>query len=74
MGAAPVVVTLSSLISAEGLNLLFMAGSTDVAVLGKRRTFLSYPHCRESLNLTKGKTYLLMGTSKDIHTDRNAQT
>ncbi|CAG06096.1 unnamed protein product, partial [Tetraodon nigroviridis] len=42
-------------------------GNTDVAPQGKQRPFLSYPHCRESLNLTKGKTYLLMGSSKDIH-------
>ncbi|XP_076583460.1 complement C3-like [Chaetodon auriga] len=44
-------------------------GSSDVGPQGKLRTFLSYPHCRESLDLKTGKTYLIMGTSKDIHRD-----
>ncbi|XP_041788921.1 complement C3-like [Chelmon rostratus] len=44
-------------------------GSYDVGPQGKQRIFLSYPHCRESLNLTTGKTYLIMGTSEDIHLD-----
>ncbi|XP_041822795.1 complement C3-like [Chelmon rostratus] len=44
-------------------------GSYDVGPQGKLRTFLSYPHCRESLDLKTGKTYLIMGTSKDIHKD-----
>uniref|UniRef100_A0A3Q3G355 Complement C3 n=1 Tax=Labrus bergylta TaxID=56723 RepID=A0A3Q3G355_9LABR len=44
-------------------------GSYDVGPRGKLRTFLSYQHCRESLDLEKGKTYLIMGTSKDIHKD-----
>ncbi|XP_045902912.1 complement C3-like [Micropterus dolomieu] len=44
-------------------------GSSDVGPRGKLRTFLSYPHCRESLDLRTGKTYLVMGTSKDIHRD-----
>lgn len=35
----------------------------------KQRTFLSYPHCRETLALVEGKTYLIMGTSTDIHRD-----
>uniref|UniRef100_A0A8C9X2S2 Anaphylatoxin-like domain-containing protein n=1 Tax=Sander lucioperca TaxID=283035 RepID=A0A8C9X2S2_SANLU len=38
------------------------------------RTFLSYPHCRESLDLGTGKTYLIMGTSKDIHRDDRHQS
>lgn len=42
--------------------------------VGKLRTFLSYPHCRESLDLRPGKTYLIMGTSKDIHRDDQHQT
>ncbi|TWW59519.1 Complement C3 [Takifugu flavidus] len=50
------------------------SGSSDVAPQGKLRPFLSYQHCRESLGLTKGKTYLLMGSSKDIHRDDRAQT
>uniref|UniRef100_A0A3Q1IWP6 Uncharacterized protein n=1 Tax=Anabas testudineus TaxID=64144 RepID=A0A3Q1IWP6_ANATE len=44
-------------------------GSSDVGPLGNRRTFLSYPHCREALDLRDGQTYLIMGTSKDIHRD-----
>uniref|UniRef100_A0A4W6E087 Complement component c3a, duplicate 5 n=1 Tax=Lates calcarifer TaxID=8187 RepID=A0A4W6E087_LATCA len=49
-------------------------GSSDVGPLGKLRTFLSYQHCREALDLQKGKTYLLMGTSKDIHRDDENQS
>uniref|UniRef100_A0A671YG04 Complement C3-like n=1 Tax=Sparus aurata TaxID=8175 RepID=A0A671YG04_SPAAU len=33
------------------------------------RSFLSYQHCRASLDLKEGKTYLLMGTSDDIYRD-----
>nr|XP_020444619.1 complement C3-like isoform X2 [Monopterus albus] len=44
-------------------------GSSDVGSQGKVRTFLSYPHCRETLDVKVGKTYLIMGTSKDIHRD-----
>ncbi|KAK2815855.1 hypothetical protein Q5P01_026322 [Channa striata] len=44
-------------------------GSYDVGPQGNLRTFLSYPHCREALNVTITKTYLIMGTSKDIHRD-----
>ncbi|TDH11167.1 hypothetical protein EPR50_G00057890 [Perca flavescens] len=44
-------------------------GSTDVGPLNKQRTFLRYPYCRESLVLETGKTYLIMGSSKDIHRD-----
>uniref|UniRef100_A0A8C9WZR1 Uncharacterized protein n=1 Tax=Sander lucioperca TaxID=283035 RepID=A0A8C9WZR1_SANLU len=49
-------------------------GSLDVGPLNKQRTFLSYPHCRESLDLGTGKTYLIMGTSKDIHRDDRHQS
>ncbi|KAM9769659.1 complement C3-like isoform 1-T1 [Menidia menidia] len=49
-------------------------GNTDVGPLNKLRAFLSYQHCRESLNLTKGKTYLIMGSSKDIHIDEQQLT
>ncbi|RVE75826.1 hypothetical protein OJAV_G00002700 [Oryzias javanicus] len=49
-------------------------GSTDVGPMGKLRPFLSYPHCREALNLVKGKTYLIMGSSRDIHRDEKQQT
>ncbi|XP_034545799.1 complement C3-like [Notolabrus celidotus] len=41
--------------------------SHDVGPQGKIRTFLSVPHCRESLGLRTGNTYLIMGTSTDIH-------
>uniref|UniRef100_A0A8C7XSP7 Anaphylatoxin-like domain-containing protein n=1 Tax=Oryzias sinensis TaxID=183150 RepID=A0A8C7XSP7_9TELE len=47
----------------------FITGSTDVGPRGKLRPFLSYPHCRDALNLQKGKTYLVMGSSRDIHRD-----
>ncbi|XP_068178625.1 complement C3-like [Antennarius striatus] len=49
-------------------------GSYDVGPLGKLRVFLSYPHCRESLDLQTGKTYLIMGSSKDIRRDDKQQT
>ncbi|XP_061576926.1 complement C3-like [Cololabis saira] len=49
-------------------------GSTDVGPQGKLRTFLSYQHCRAALDLKKGKTYLIMGSSRDIHIDDQKQT
>ncbi|XP_037619826.1 complement C3-like [Sebastes umbrosus] len=49
-------------------------GSFDVGPLNKSRTFLSYPHCRESLDLGTGKTYLIMGSSKDIQRDDQHQS
>ncbi|XP_034434990.1 complement C3-like [Hippoglossus hippoglossus] len=49
-------------------------GSFDVGSQGKQRTFLSSPHCRESLDLGKDKMYLIMGTSKDIHRDEQHQS
>ncbi|XP_042256193.1 complement C3-like isoform X2 [Thunnus maccoyii] len=44
-------------------------GSSDVGPQGKLRAFLSYPHCRKALDLKPNKTYLIMGTSKDIFYD-----
>ncbi|XP_028998601.1 complement C3-like [Betta splendens] len=44
-------------------------GSSDVDPVDKQRTFLSYPHCRVTLDLVEGKTYLIMGASTDIHRD-----
>lgn len=41
-----------------------------MAPKGKERIFLSFPHCRAALDLRKDQTYLIMGTSKDIHMDR----
>lgn len=49
-------------------------GSYDVGPQGKLRMFLGYPHCRDSIGLVKGKTYLIMGTSRDIHKDEQEQT
>ncbi|XP_074528436.1 complement C3-like [Halichoeres trimaculatus] len=42
-------------------------GNTDVAPLGKLRTFLRFEYCRKSVALTKGKSYLVMGSSRDIN-------
>uniref|UniRef100_A0A667Z865 Complement C3-like n=1 Tax=Myripristis murdjan TaxID=586833 RepID=A0A667Z865_9TELE len=44
-------------------------GSYDVGAQGGLREFLSYQHCRESLNLKEDKTYLIMGTSRDMYRD-----
>ncbi|XP_034092552.1 complement C3-like isoform X2 [Gymnodraco acuticeps] len=49
-------------------------GTFDVGLLNELRTFLSYLHCRESLDLVVGKTYLIMGSSDDIHSDDAHQT
>lgn len=49
-------------------------GSTDVGSVGKLRTFFSYQHCRDALSLETGKTYLIMGSSKDIHRGDQEQT
>ncbi|KAJ4928458.1 hypothetical protein JOQ06_016250 [Pogonophryne albipinna] len=49
-------------------------GTFDLDLLNKLRTFLSYLHCRESLDLVVGKTYLIMGSSDDIHRDEAHQT
>ncbi|XP_034740601.1 complement C3-like [Etheostoma cragini] len=49
-------------------------GGLDVGPLNKQRTFLSCPYCRWSIDLGTGKTYLIMGTSKDIHRDDQHQS
>uniref|UniRef100_A0A669CP00 Complement C3 n=1 Tax=Oreochromis niloticus TaxID=8128 RepID=A0A669CP00_ORENI len=49
-------------------------GSLDVGPLNKQRIFLSYQHCREALSLERGKTYLIMGSDKDIHRDDKKNT
>ncbi|KAM7418855.1 hypothetical protein PAMA_016129 [Pampus argenteus] len=49
-------------------------GSDDESPQGKLRTFLSYPLCREALDLGKGKTFLIMGTSEDIYRDDPTQS
>uniref|UniRef100_A0A3P9M598 Complement component c3a, duplicate 5 n=1 Tax=Oryzias latipes TaxID=8090 RepID=A0A3P9M598_ORYLA len=48
-------------------------GRADVGPTGKLLPFLSYPYCRKALNLQKGKTYLVMGSSKDIQRDEKYQ-
>ncbi|XP_056225995.1 LOW QUALITY PROTEIN: complement C3-like [Seriola aureovittata] len=48
------------------------SGYTDVNPLNELRKFTSHPQCRQSLELTVGKTYLLMGTDKNIR--RNPQS
>lgn len=53
---------------------VFFPGSYDVAPLGKQRTFLGYSHCRQSIGLQKGKTFLIMGMSNDIYKDEQEQT
>uniref|UniRef100_A0A671Y0V7 NTR domain-containing protein n=1 Tax=Sparus aurata TaxID=8175 RepID=A0A671Y0V7_SPAAU len=42
--------------------------------LGKPVTFISHPHCRAALDLRPGKTYLIMGGSKDIHRDEQSRS
>ncbi|KAK9539845.1 hypothetical protein VZT92_002334 [Zoarces viviparus] len=49
-------------------------GSKDVGPLNKVRTLLSYPHCREPLDLRTGNSYLIMGASTDIYRDDQAQS
>ncbi|KAL3996130.1 RNA-binding protein 5/10 [Sarotherodon galilaeus] len=44
-------------------------GNLDANPVNKHRIFLSYQHCREALGLEKDKTYLIMGSDKDIHPD-----
>lgn len=53
---------------------IFITGNNDVGPLGKLRTFLSYPHCRAALDLGTGKTYLIMGISRDIYRDERSQS
>uniref|UniRef100_A0A8D0DD34 Complement C3-like n=1 Tax=Sander lucioperca TaxID=283035 RepID=A0A8D0DD34_SANLU len=48
---------------------VFKEGTLDVGPLNEQRTFLRYHYCRESVVLEMGKTYLIMGASKDIHRD-----
>ncbi|XP_036383937.1 complement C3-like [Megalops cyprinoides] len=39
---------------------------TDTGVTGKERIFMAHPYCREAIDLTEGKTYLIMGKSDDL--------
>ncbi|XP_030587731.1 complement C3-like [Archocentrus centrarchus] len=45
-------------------------GTTDIGSEGHLRKFLSSQHCRKAQNLIVGKTYLIMGTFKDIYKDK----
>uniref|UniRef100_A0A3B4BLD6 NTR domain-containing protein n=1 Tax=Periophthalmus magnuspinnatus TaxID=409849 RepID=A0A3B4BLD6_9GOBI len=40
-------------------------GTHDKQAQGQLRRFLSFPHCRETLNLQVNKGYLIMGTAED---------
>uniref|UniRef100_A0A671YLM0 Complement C3-like n=1 Tax=Sparus aurata TaxID=8175 RepID=A0A671YLM0_SPAAU len=71
---APLVVHLILKSPFSLLFCIFITGSYDVGPQNQVRAFLSYQHCRESLDLTEGKTYLIMGTSKDIHRDEQNQS
>ncbi|MEQ2316471.1 hypothetical protein AMECASPLE_032825 [Ameca splendens] len=48
---------------------VFKQGTTDESPQGKRRTFLTYQHCREALDLKPSKSYLIMGSSSYIYKD-----
>ncbi|XDV16114.1 hypothetical protein PO909_015956, partial [Leuciscus waleckii] len=39
---------------------------TDDDVEGRERQFLGRPSCRDHLGLVEGKSYLIMGKSKDL--------
>uniref|UniRef100_A0A8C4NSU3 Anaphylatoxin-like domain-containing protein n=1 Tax=Dicentrarchus labrax TaxID=13489 RepID=A0A8C4NSU3_DICLA len=68
---APLTMHLKYLLSL--LPYILFTGTTDVGPRGKQRTFLSPMHCRQALDLREGKTYLIMGTSKDIKHDDQDQ-
>ncbi|XP_070831511.1 complement C3-like [Chaetodon trifascialis] len=53
---------------------VFKDGTYDMGLHGKLCTFLSFPHCRATLDLRRGKTYLIMGASKDIIRDEKRQS
>ncbi|XP_073327884.1 complement C3-like isoform X4 [Pagrus major] len=47
---------------------------SGVRLMGKPVTFISHPHCRAALDLRPGKTYLIMGGSKEIHKDEQSRS
>ncbi|XP_077381637.1 complement C3-like [Festucalex cinctus] len=65
---------LSTDIYAARVTKVIKEGNKDRGAQGKLRTFLSYPHCRDTLELDTGKSYLIMGASKDIHRDDESKT
>ncbi|XP_072318357.1 complement C3-like [Eucyclogobius newberryi] len=54
------------------IELIIKEGTYDKNAEGQLRHFISFSHCRESLNLQKNKGYLIMGASED--TLKNAHT
>lgn len=56
------------------LNSISITGTVDSDSLGKLRKFITFPFCRSSLDLRIGKTYLIMGTGRDVSVGANAQT
>ncbi|XP_028256880.1 complement C3-like isoform X2 [Parambassis ranga] len=50
------------------------SGSFDVSPLNQTRTFIGSRRCRNALDITKGKTYLVMGASKDMIKDQKSKT
>ncbi|XP_062283436.1 LOW QUALITY PROTEIN: complement C3-like [Scomber scombrus] len=55
------------------MNVIKEAKSFDVIEPNALRIFLGYTHCRPAFDLKKGNTYLIMGTSRDIHVDNQRQ-
>ena len=49
-------------------------GTYDKNAEGKLRNFLSFSHCRESLNLQKNKGYLIMGAAEDTLQDTSTDS
>ncbi|XP_077380302.1 complement C3-like [Festucalex cinctus] len=65
---------LSTDIYAARVTKVIKEENKDKRAQGELRTFLSYSHCRDALELNIGKSYLIMGTSRDIHRDDPGQT
>uniref|UniRef100_A0A3B4BKP2 Uncharacterized protein n=1 Tax=Periophthalmus magnuspinnatus TaxID=409849 RepID=A0A3B4BKP2_9GOBI len=49
-------------------------GTHDKQAQGQLRRFLSFPHCRETLNLQVNKGYLIMGTAEDTLQDKKTNS
>ncbi|XP_077371756.1 complement C3-like [Festucalex cinctus] len=64
----------SVLIYTARVNQVIKEGNKDMGAQGKLRTFVSSPHCRDALQLDIGKSYLIMGTLKNINRDDQTQT
>ncbi len=56
------------------LLIYFITGNYDVGTRDGLRYFLGFSHCSHFLNLKKGRTYLIMGTSGDIRKDEQNQS